>query len=172
MYLQDKWSDSLRADGIIPTQLSVMPDVFSPLYWKVQYEYDGACFQAPLAWNGMQTGPWQQQRSADPALLARLSAEDRTARIWAGFSFFPLQDERKWEGGKEYSFYDWRFGSFVPLVRNLRSDTTLFSFRARFDDTDKLVAVRYIASRGDSGWLPPVTPKERSGIYWFIGLDF
>ena len=57
IHLQDKWSASLQAEGIVPTQLSVLPDAFSPLYWKVQYKHDDVCFQAPLTWNGVQAGP-------------------------------------------------------------------------------------------------------------------
>jgi inner membrane protein len=177
MHLQDTWSDSLRAKGVAPAQVNVLPDVFSPLYWKVQYAHDGQCFQAPLAWNGLRTGDWQRQQSAAPALLARLAAEDRSARIWTRYSLMPLQDERDWEGGKEYGFYDWRFGSLVPFaqtIQNWRRDgVTPFRFMARVDGTDKLVAVRFIGSAGggDSGWQPPVTPRGRSGIHWLIGLD-
>jgi len=174
MYLQDKWSASLKADGIAAAQISVLPDVFSPLRWKVQYEHDGQCFRAPLAWNGVQTGPWQQQKSADPALLARLVAEDRNARIWIRFSLLPLQDERDWEGGREYSFFDWRFSSFVPFVHSWRhNDDHHFGLMARVDDMGQLVAVRYIVHSGknDSDWYFPITPKERVGINWLIGLD-
>ena len=176
-HLQDTWEVSLRANGITPARLNVLPDVFSPLNWKVQYEYDGQCFQAPLAWNGSKTGPWQQQRSADPALLARLAAEDRSARIWTRFSLLPLQDEQVWEDGKEYRFYDWRFGSFVPFMQTIqnwqRGGSTPFRLMARVDGTGRLAAVRYIgaAGGGDSGWQPPVAPKGRNGIHWLIGLD-
>ena len=177
MHLQDTWDAALRASGITPARLNVLPDAFSPLYWKVQYEHNGQCFQAPLAWNGLQTGPWQQQQGADPALLARLAAEDRSARTWARFSLLPLQEKQGWEGGKEYTFYDWRFGSLVPFVQSLQNrrsnGATPFRFMARVDGTGKLVAVRYIGSAGggDSGWQPPVTPKGRSGIHRLIGLD-
>ena len=177
MHLQNAWDASLRAEGIVPAQLNVLPDAFSPLYWKVQYEHDGQCFQAPLAWNGLRIGDWQQQQAADPALLARLAAEDRSVRIWARFSLLPLQDAQDWEGGREYTFYDWRFGSFVPFAQTLqnwrRNGATPFRLMARVDGAGKLVAVRYIGSAGggDSGWQPPVTPKGRSGIYRLIGLD-
>jgi len=171
IHLQNKWSVSLQADGIVPAQLNILPYTFSPLYWKVQYERDGQSFQAPLDWSGRQTGPWEQQQSAD-SLLARLAAEDRTTRIWANFSYLPLHDEQNWEGGKEYSFYDWRFGSFVPFVQNLRRNSgAYFGLMARLDGTGKLVAMRYITLRNDSGWQPPVTLKGRSGIRWLIGLD-
>ena len=177
MHLQDTWNASLRTNDITPGRLNVLPDAFSPLCWKVQYEHDGQSFQAPLAWNGLQTGHWQQHKSADPALLARLAAEDRSVRIWTAFSLLPLQEERDWENGKEYSLYDWRFGSFVPFVRTMqnwrRNGSTPFRLMARVDSAGKLVAVRYIgaAGGGDSGWQPPATPKGRNGIYWVIGLD-
>jgi len=175
-HLEDTWNASLRADGIVPDQLNVLPDAFSPLYWKVQYRHNGQCFQAPLTWNGSRRGPWQQQQSADPVLLARLAAEDRSARIWINFSHLPLQKEENWEEGKEYSFYDWRFSSLVPLMQKIQNlqqgGATPFRFMARVDGIGKLVAVRYIGSVGsDSGWQPPVKPKERSGIFWLIGLD-
>ena len=174
LYLQDKWNTSLREDGIAAAQLSVLPDVFSPLYWKVQYKYDGQCFQAPLAWNGSRTGPWQRQRSADPALLARMVAEDRSARIWIRFGLLPLQEVRDWEDGKEYGFYDWRFSSFVPFVQSWRqNDDHHFRLMARFDGAGRLVAVRYVGFSGknDPGWQLPKTPKGRGGINWLIGLD-
>jgi len=174
MYLQHKWNTLLQADGIAPTQLNVLPDVFSPLFWKVQYKHADQCFQAPLAWNGLRTGPWQQGQSADP-LLSRLVSEDRSARIWTCFSLMPVQKEQNWEGGKEYSFHDWRFGSLVPFLQNAMSshiDAT-FSFMVRFDEADKLIAVRFNGSPGGRGpgWQPPVMPKGRSGINWLIGLD-
>jgi inner membrane protein len=173
MNLQEKWNASLQADGIIPAQLNVLPDVFSPMFWKVQYKHDGKCYQTLLSWNGLQTRPWQQQQSADPTLLTRLAAEDRSARIWIGFSLLPLQDKQEWEGGKEYSFYDWRFNSLVPFIQNRRYDSAAyFSFKARIDSADKFVAVRYTSSMGDLGWLPPVAPKERKGIHWLLGLDY
>jgi len=177
LHLQNMWNASLEAQGIAAEELSVLPDAFSPLYWKVQYRRDGQCFQAPLAWDGSQAGPWRQGPSADLSLLARLAAEDRTARIWTHFSLLPLQDAHDWEGGKEYSFYDWRFGSFVPFVQKMqsrrRNGATLFSLMARVDGTGKLVAVRYLGSAGgsDSGWQPPTVPKGRSGLHWLIGLD-
>jgi len=176
-HLQNTWDAALRASGITPARLNVLPDAFSPLYWKVQYEHDGLCFQAPLAWNGLQTDPWQQHQGADPALLARLAAEDRSARIWERFSLLPLQDEQAWEGGKEYTFYDWRFGSLVPFVQSLQNrrsnGATPFRFMARIDGVGKLVAVRHIGSAGggDSGWQPPAAPGGRSGIHRLIGLD-
>jgi inner membrane protein len=177
MHLQDTWDASFRANGIAPSRLNVLPDAFSPLYWKVQYEHDGQCFQAPLAWNGMRTGSWQQRQSADPALLARLAAEDRSVRIWTRFSLLPLQEERDWGDGKEYNFYDWRFGSFVPFAQTIqnwrRNGATPFRLMARVDSADKLVAVRYIgtAGGGDLGWQSPTAPKGRRGIHWVIGLD-
>ena len=171
MHLQDKWNASLRADGIIAEQLSVLPDAFAPLNWKVQYEHDGQCFQAPLAWNGLRTGSWQQQKSADPILLARLASEDRSARIWKSFSVMHLQEEQNWEGGKEYSFYDWRLDSFVPVVRNRRGNTPFFKLMARVDDSGKLAAVRVVSGGSDSDWQPPAAPKGRSGINRLIGLD-
>jgi inner membrane protein len=177
MHLEKTWDASLRASGVTPAQLDVLPDAFAPLYWKVQYRHNGQCFQAPLAWNGARTGPWQQQRSADPALLARLAAEDRSARIWTRFSSLPLQDERDWEDGREYDFYDWRFGSLVPLAQAIqdwrRNGATPFRFMARVDGAGKLVAVRYAGSAGggDSGWRPAAAPKGRSGIRRLTGLD-
>ena len=177
MHLEDMWNASLRASGVVPAQLSVLPDAFSPLYWKVQYEHDGHCFQAPLAWNGAQTDPWQRQQSADPVLLARLAAEDRSVRIWTSFSLLPLQDEREQGEGKEYDFYDWRFASLVPFAQRIqdwrRNGATPFRLMARVDEAGTLVAVRYIGSAGggDSSWQPPVAPKGRSGIRWMIGLD-
>jgi inner membrane protein len=177
MHLQDTWNTTLRTDGTVPAQLSVLPDALSPLFWKVQYEHEGQCFQAPLAWNGVRTGPWRQQPGADPALLARLGAGDRSARIWTRFSLLPLQEEQDWEGGKEYTFYDWRFASLVPFAQTIqnwrRNGDTPFKLMARIDGADKLVAVRYIGSAGggDSGWQPPVTPAGRSGIHWLVGLD-
>ena len=110
-------------------------------------------------------------------MIARLAAEDRSARIWTRFSMLPLQEEQAWEGGTEYTFYDWRFASLLPLaqaIQNWRRDgDTPFKLMARIDDTGKLVAVRYIGSAGggDSGWQPPVMPAGRSGIHWLIGLD-
>ena len=177
MHLQDAWNTSLQAKGIVPEELGVLPDAFSPLYWKVQYKHGTQCFQAPLSWNGSQIGPWQQHQSADPALLAQLAAEDRSANIWTRFSLLPLQAEQPWEGGREYSFYDWRFGSLVPFAHKIQSwrqnGSTPFRFMARVDGSGKLVTVRYIGSAGggDSGWQPPVKPKRSSGIYWLIGLD-
>ena len=169
--LQNQWKATLHVDGIAPSQLNVLPDAFAPLYWKVQYERDGRAFQAPLAWNGSRTGPWQQQRSADPDLLARLAAEDRSARIWIGFSLMPLLEEREWEGGREYILYDWRFGSLVPFVQNMRRGDLPFRFMVRFDDADRLVSVRYPGMGGRGDWQPPVAPRGRTGINWLIGLD-
>ncbi|MDR0490702.1 MAG: metal-dependent hydrolase [Oscillospiraceae bacterium] len=171
IHLHDKWDASLRADGLAPAELSVLPDVFSPLYWKVQYEHNGQCFQAPLAWNGERTGVWEQRPSAGD-LLSRLSLEDRNVRIWTQFCLLPLLHEQDWEGGKEYGFDDWRFDSFVPFFRAWRrNDVRFFRFMARVDDTGRLVAVRYVSGRGDLGWRPPVAPSGRSGIRWLIGLD-
>jgi len=177
IHLQDTWEAVLRADGIALAQPSILPDALSPLYWKVQYKHEGQCFQAPLAWNGVRIGPWRRQPGADPALLARLAAEDRSARIWTRFSLLPLQDEQDWEGGKEYAFYDWRFASLVPFAQTIqnwrRNGATPFKLMIRLDGTGKLVAVRYIGSAGggDSGWQPSVASKGRSGIHWLIGLD-
>ncbi|MCL1941597.1 MAG: metal-dependent hydrolase [Synergistaceae bacterium] len=173
IHLQNKWNASLRADGVEADQLSVLPDVFAPLYWKVQYEHNGQCFQAPLAWDGSRAGAWEQQKSAGPDLIARLMAEDRSARVWMKFSLLPLREEQAWEGGKEYSFYDWRFGSLVPFVQNWRANTASVRLMARVDGAGNLVAVRYsrYPAMDESGWQPPVKPKGRSGINWLIGLD-
>ena len=177
IHLEDKWSKTLQADGIAATQLGVLPDAFSPLHWKVKYEHDGHLFQASLDWKGHQTSPWIERQSADPALLNRLSSEDRSIGIWRSFSFMPLQEEQDWEEGKEYTFYDWRFSSLVPFAQTIqdrrRNDTNPFRLIARLDGTDRLVAVRYIGStrRRDAGWQPPAPSKGRRGIYWLIGLD-
>lgn len=170
MYIQHKWDTSLKEEGIAAAQLSVLPDAFSPLYWKVQYEYEGRCFQAPLSWNGERAGDWEQQRSADD-ILSRLSQEDKSVRIWTQFSLMPLFQEQDWEGGKEYGFYDWRFDTFVPLLKKWRQSGQGFRLKARVDATGKLIAVHYISARGNSGWQPPVAPAGRSGILWLIGLD-
>jgi hypothetical protein len=88
----------------------------------------------------------------------------------------PLQEEQDWEGGREYSFYDWRFGSLVPFIRNRQRDNNAyFMLMARIDETGKLVALRYtnFLGRGQElGWQAPETPKGRSGIGWLIGLDY
>ena len=172
VHLQDKWSAKLNAEGITPTQLSVLPDVFSPLFWKVQYEYNGNCFQAPLGWNGELTGDWEEGQSVDPALLSKLCLEDRSARIWTQFSLLPLQNEHDWEGGKEYGFYDWRFDSLVPFIREWRNNgNNYFRLMARVDGAGKLIAVRYNSGIRDTNWQLPAAPKGRSGIKWLIGLD-
>lgn len=171
----------LQSEGISPEQLTVLPDVFSPLYWKVQYAQGMRAFQAPLAWDGSRRGPRLEHRRADPALLARLAREDRSARIWSSFSLLPLQDEEiqtaAGSRAKEYHFYDWRFGSLVPFaqrIQNRRKDgATPFKFSARLDETGKLVAVRYAGSAGggDSAWTAPRAPAGRSGFNRLIGLD-
>ena len=171
MNLQNKWNSSLRKDGVAAEQLSVLPDAFAPLYWKVQYEHDGWCHTAPLAWNGLRVGPWRREKSADPTLLARLASEDRSACVWTSFSVMHLQEEQNWEGGREYSFHDWRLDSFVPLIQNRRGNAPFFKLMARVDDTGKLAAVRVVTGGKDSGWQPPAAPKGRSGINRLIGLD-
>jgi len=170
MHIQHKWDASLKAEGVTAAQLSVLPDVFSPLYWKVQYEHEGWCFQAPLSWNGERAGDWERQRSADD-LLSRLSLEDRSVRIWTQFSLMPLMQEQPLEGGKEYGFYDWRFDTFVPIFKEWRQSGQGFRLIARVDETGKLTAVHYISARGNTGWQPPATPIGRNGLRWLIGLD-
>ncbi len=177
VHLQNGQDAALRAQGIVPEELTVLPDAFSPLYWKVQYGHGTKAFQAPLNWDGERIGPVEEHERADPALLARLARDDRSAHIWIDFSLLPLMEELPWDNGREYRFYDWRFASLVPFaqkIQNMRSEgATPFLFSARFDAQDKLVAIRYRGSAGggDTGWEPPVPYKGRSGWHKWVGLD-
>ena len=173
-HLEEIQLAALHNEGIRAEEFTVLPDAFSPLYWKMQYAEDSRAFQRSLAWNGERRGPAEERRRADPALIARLVQEDRSARIWFSFSLLPLQEEKPADG-VEYTFYDWRFASLVPFARKLQERRTNgampFIYSARLDETGKLVASRYIGGGGDSGFHPPVTPSGRTGIYRLLGMD-
>jgi inner membrane protein len=175
-HLERKWEDALRAGGVAAEMVGVLPDAFSPLRWKVQYADGTRAVQIPLDWKGEQIGPPVRHKRADPALLARLAKEDRSARIWASFALLPLQEDLPRDGGTEYRFFDQRFASMVPFVRKiqeLRGDggTSPFSLSARLNARGELTAVRYAGSTGRRDWLPPTPPDKRGGWRRLVGMD-
>jgi inner membrane protein len=177
-HLERQWESALRAEGVAVEMLSVLPDAFSPFFWKAQYADGVQAVQIPLDWKGEQKGPSRRDRRADSALLARLAEKDRSARIWASFALLPLQEKLPWDdGGAEYRFFDRRFASLVPFVRKiqeLRGDegTTPFRLSARLNARGELVAVRYEGSTGRRDWLPPTPPAGRGGWRRLVGLGY
>lgn len=122
------------------------------------------------------TSPVYNYPEANAHMVQRLSALDKSCRVFFRFTLLPLQYTQAWEGGVEYLFYDLRFNTLVPFVQkmmSLRQDGAVpFLLRVRFDTKGELVAVRmsFSGSKRDSGWHPPQKPQAPTWAEWLIGL--
>lgn len=122
------------------------------------------------------TSPVYNYPEANAQMLQRLSALDKSCRVFFRFTLLPLQYTQAWEGGVEYLFYDLRFNTLVPFVQKimrLRQDGAVpFLLRVRLDTKGDLVAVRmsFSGSHRDSGWQPPQKPRPPTWAEWLVGL--
>ena len=178
-----------RLAGQSPRQVTVLPEAFAPLRWRVLYETDTpypppplprqtirSVHQQGLNFLGRPVTPVHNYPAANAALLARLSKESRSCRAFFAFTVLPLQYATPTDGGAEYTFYDLRFATLIPFVQDileLRPNADLpFRLFARLSPEGQLEAVRmkFSDTGRDSGWHPPAAPHPPTIWEWLVGL--
>ncbi len=127
-------------------QLSVLPDVFSPFYWRVVYQTDkpykqsladeytwpqgksrmgfafkdspNTVYQQGLSIVGTPRTPLLQFPALHPTLAQSLKEKSRRARAFEAFSLMPIQEciAGKAQGEESFGIYDLRFGSMFMTI--------------------------------------------------------
>ena len=109
---------SLAAQEISYKRLHVQPDLLAPFIWKVvledkrEYRLTGLNLLRP-------DEPWPLTgyEKADPMLLDSLGRRASIFKTFAWFADFPVMEMKNDPQNLTLKFYDLRFASLVPLVR-------------------------------------------------------
>lgn len=172
-----------------PRQVTVLPEVFAPLRWRVLYETDTpypaspaprqtarSVHQQGLNFFGTPVTVVHDYPAAAPSLLDRLSKDSRSCRAFFAFTVLPLQYVETNNNGKEYTFYDLRFATLVPFMQEILAlrPNADFPFRLYVrtnpEGTPESVRMKFSDTGRDSGWHPPQPPHPPTIWEWLVGL--
>ncbi|MBQ3059280.1 MAG: metal-dependent hydrolase [Desulfovibrio sp.] len=169
------------------TDVTVLPDAFSPFYWRLLYaetvpEGRNICEQSLNAM-GQPRGPVMSHTAARPEAVAGLSAQSVMAKAFFDFTLLPVQSplplrdapRHKAEKTELRLYYDLRFGSGLAWVRWLmqqrpNADIPFQFMTASEEGRLTQVRMRFSDSGRDSGWQLPRKPTQPGWGQWLAGL--
>lgn len=177
-------------------RLVVLPDAFTPFFWRLLYEASGldgpTVREESLNFLGQPRGPASVHPAANADLVQRLSRESIDCSVYFRFAMLPIMEDLRENlptpptpGAAYWLFYDLRFGSGLEFVRKLlamRPDATMpFLLMAELapnpDEPDNLknrdiqrVRLLFADSGRDSKWHTPRKPREPTFWEWLVGL--
>ncbi len=141
--LEAMYLNKMDREGVEYTDFHLLPDAFTPLYWKSVTTFNGSYEVGTVT--TLQPGKRNQSLHfdrADTATLERLGEQASFFKTFAWFSRFPFQRQEP-EPGK-IIFGDVRFVSTNPVLRYLfpeRKDP--FTLTAYLDSNKRLIKYTY-----------------------------
>lgn len=157
---------SSEAVGFPVQGVHLVPDAFSPYYWKLIVRSGSSLRAAGYRVGGGVPKNWERYAVPPPELWKRLGKESRMFQVYERFAQYPVLVRESARpdasGGRQYVFADLRFGSTIKWVDDIEAragdEDRVFEISARLDPDGRLAAVRLVAVKGaggDSGWLSP-----------------
>ena len=187
---QDRLADMEGATG----RMAILPDAFSPFFWRALYEQKtGAGLvvrDQSINALGLPRSEPLEKPAADPQLTRLLAEDSVTGETYFNFALLPVMDKLRQADEPApaipdsalYMFYDLRFGSGIEFVRRLmelRPNSDMpFILMAEFlpGDSQSGLAVgrlrlRFSDSGRDSHWHRPLAPAKPTVWQWLVGLE-
>ncbi len=168
--LEGVWSQRLASEGR-PAVVHVIPDGFTPYYWKLVHDAGDNWRMARLTLFDDAPPAFETYAKANPGLWNRLEEQDELFRVYGWFAMF-LTQETASPDGSLVAFRDLRFTTLVPFLRERlgRGTGTAFLLLARLGTDGRLEGVRFRGgsssrdAKGGDGFRPPaggVSPLPR-----------
>lgn len=181
------------------SRLHVLPDAFSPLFWRVIYEEEESdgpkVYEQSLDCLGKPRSPATGFPAAPARLVASFEKNSTDGDCFFHFALLPLMEKlpvqdwpTKFKPDAAFlRFYDLRFGSGIEWVKKLlasRPDADLpFLLMAELSPPDNnthamdladlditRIRLRFSDSGRDSQWHEPEPGQKPSFLRWLVGL--
>lgn len=152
----------LAERGETVQELSVQPDAFAPLWWKIvaregdHYVLTGLCWASPE-----RLLPERRFERAESSELLRLGKEAPVFRHYAWFTDFPVKMVADIPSGTRLTFADLRFVSVNPLVTRVRGTAIPFTLTADVDPAGHLIRA-FFAQVGKATEILPSRAMARA----------
>lgn len=181
----------LESQGRQPQTVTILPDAFAPLYWRLLYEETTPqghiiCEQS-LDALGRPRDTETIYPAVPPQRIARLTEQSTVCKAFFDFSLLPVEsslpatdlphEPRTQADGLEgfRLYYDLRFGSGLGPIRRLMElrPNAAIPFQLMVETVDQnllLERMRFSDSGKDSGWQVPRRPLPPSWEHWLVGL--
>lgn len=194
-----QWQDRLTAENRHISSLTVLPDAFSPFFWRVLYEEDaqGATVVAEQSINalGDARAPAEVHSAANKQLVRQIAASSIAGETYFDFAILPVMQKLRPQDAPDqaapnaqmFMFYDLRFGSGIQFVRQLlamRPNADMpFQLMAEFapqpghasarleDLKLDRIRLRFSDSGRDSQWRRPLPPQKPALWQWLVGIE-
>lgn len=174
------------AEGRDVQKLVVLPDVFTPLFWRVIYEEkeNGVLTVRDESLNflGSPRAAPEIYPAANPKLAAAISDCSLDGEVYFNFAVLPVEeplrpvDAPPDPSGVGRYFYDLRFGSGLEFVRHIlamrpNADRP-FLLMCEYENEYIInkMRLRFSDSGRDSGWHSPRKPSQPVFWRWLVGL--
>lgn len=148
------YSRMLVSQGVEFQRVHVLPDAFTPLWWKVIVEDEQSYRMTSvslLPGRGMEG--FKTYRKVDPALLDSLAEQSEFITVYRWFNEYMAMEEapneKPGQGGHTIILHDLRFQLMTPPVSKLLPKRQApFGLRAELDDQDRLLRAVYLQGSG------------------------
>ena len=190
----------LRAENRQVSHLTVLPDAFSPFFWRVLFEEQGPdgmlVREQSLNALGRPRAPETTHQAAPSRLTEELSRQSVTCETFFQFTLLPVMTPLRPEDApkapscvqdaQNLLFYDLRFGSGLAFVRKIMAlrphadipfqlmvEVAPAQAQSGAETADMLLLrqrLRFSDSRRDSHWQLPRVPRPPSLAEWLVGL--
>ena len=185
-----QWKSRLAEENTSVSRLHVLPDVFTPFFWRVIYETDDGpvVHEWSINFLGNPREKEQTYEGASPRLVQNFSRISKACEVYFDFAVLPvvkpLRPENApnniLEGGDLKMYHDLRFGSGLAFVRKLmalrpNADMPFILMTETIPDPDnevelKQIRLKFSDSGRDSHWHKPVAPVKPDLWQWLVGL--
>lgn len=184
------------AENRAVSRLHVLPDAFSPLFWRVIYAEGESVLSQSLDALGRPREAAERYQGAPPALVAAFSGQSTACDSYFQFAMLPVMAALRAadrpaspaasgplpEDARFAMFHDLRFGSGLAVVRRLLAlrPNADIPFQLMTESTPGPVAgdaarlvrlrLRFSDSGRDSHWHAPEPPRPPTLAQWLVGL--
>lgn len=193
-----QWKKNLAENNVNVKKLVVLPDAFSPFFWRVLYEEqtdsDAKVIVQSINALGNAREEAINETAAAPDMIQQISAASQAGETYFQFALLPVMKELPLAFAPTPAkpdsslmlFYDLRFGSGLQFVRELlalRPNADIpFQFMAEFtpaasnqnpDTKAALEQIRLLFSDSgrDSQWHKPFPPRKPDFWQWLVGIN-
>lgn len=189
-----QWQSRLGNVAGATGKMVVLPDAFSPFFWRVIYEQAtpaglAVVDQSLNALGQPRAAPYSREAAA-PELVNMISEDSIAGETYFQFALLPVMEKLRSEeepsppvpDSSLFMFYDLRFGSGLAFVRQLmemRPDADMpFVLMAELvpcgdSEAQKVgrIRLRFSDSGRDSLWHRPLPPTQPTIWQWLVGLE-
>lgn len=190
-----QWQSRLAQENIPVSRLTVLPDMFTPFFWRVLYEAEDTdglkVHDMSINLFGNPRDVPQTYTAASPAMVADFKSKSIAWEVYFDFALLPVTQKLRPEllppnspeNADLSMYYDLRFGSGLKFVRNLlamrpnadtpfvlMAETLPHKTEAGPDQELRRIRLKFSDSGRDSDWHTPIPPSPPDFLQWLVGL--